>query len=155
MQFDLIARSSVNVMVTASEAGDRLAWARAIHDGGLRRDGPFVAVRPAITGQIRAADAEAWFVRAVRGTLFIDDVGQLGSDAQARLCSLLSAQSRRISAAMSSNGDDRVRVIAGSGRSLLADLAVGAFNDALFYRLNVIHIDELHPGESGEHAMKA
>jgi CBS domain-containing protein len=155
VELDLIAHSSVNVMVTAGEAAERLAWARRIHEGVLHRDGPFVAVRPDINGPLRAVDVDEWFARAVRGTLFIDDVGQLGPDAQARLCSLLSAQSHRIGAATSSDGDGRVRVIAGSGRSLLPDLAVGAFNDALFYRLNVIHIDEMHQGESGEHTMKA
>jgi CBS domain-containing protein len=155
VELDPIVHSSVNVMVTASEAAERLAWARRIHEGVLHRDGPFVAVCPEINGQPGAVDVEEWFARAVRGTLFIDDIGQLSPDAQARLCSLLSAQSHRIGRATAFNSDGRVRVIAGSGRSLLADLAVGTFNDALFYRLNVIHIDEMHQGESGEHTMQA
>jgi CBS domain-containing protein len=155
MELDLIAHSSANVMVTASEAGERLAWACRIHEALTHHGGRFVAVCPALNGQIRPADVEEWFGRAARGTLFVDDVGRLGPDAQARLSSLLSAQSHRIGPATSSNSDGRVRVIAGSGRSLLADLAVGAFNAALFYRLNVIHIDEMHQGESGEHTMKA
>jgi CBS domain-containing protein len=53
------------------------------------------------------------------------------------------------------NGEDRVRVITGSHRSLRAALAVGAFDDTLFYRLNVIHIDHMRPDEAGEHGMKA
>jgi two-component system response regulator HydG len=151
MELDLIAHSSANVMVTASEAGERLAWARWIHEGLPRREGRFVAVCPAINGQIRAADVDEWFARAARGTLFIDDVGQLGPDAQVRLSSLLSAQSRRMSAVTTPNGDGRVRVVAGSARSLGADLATGAFNDTLFYRLNVIHIDLMHQDDTGAH----
>jgi CBS domain-containing protein len=50
---------------------------------------------------------------------------------------------------------DRVRVIAGSGRSLRADLAARAFDETLFYRLNVIHLDQMHQHEEGERPMKA
>jgi CBS domain-containing protein len=153
IEIDLIALSSANVMVTASEADERLAWARRIHDP--RRDGPFVVGRPSITGQIRAADVDEWFGRSAGGTLFIDDVGQLGPDAQARLSSLLGAQSHRISPVTKRAGDGRVRVVAGSHRSLGADLATGAFNETLFYRLNVIHIDRMHQDDTGAHTMKA
>jgi CBS domain-containing protein len=155
MDLDLLSHSLVNVMVTASESVDRMAWARRIHDCVPRLDGPFVAVYPTMNRQIRAADVDEWFARAARGTLFIDDVGQLEPDGQARLNLLLSAQSHRTSAVTVPDGDDRVRVIAGSSRSLRADLTVGAFNDALFYRLNVIHIDRMHSDDAGEHSMKA
>jgi two-component system response regulator HydG len=148
VELDLIAHSSVNVMVTASEAEDRMTWARAICDRAPRRDGPFVAVYPAMDRQSSAADVEEWFARAARGTLFIDDVGQLGPDAQARLSSLLTAQSRRISGVTMADGDGRVRVIAGCGRSLHADLAAGAFNDKLYYQLNQIRIDQTHQDEA-------
>jgi two-component system response regulator HydG len=148
VELDLIAHSSVNVMVTASDAADRMAWARAICERVPRCDGPFVAVYPAMDRQSSAADIDDWFARAARGTLFIDDVGQLGPDAQARLSSLLTAQSRRISGVTMADGDGRVRVIAGSGRSLRADLAAGAFNDKLYYQLNPIHIDQTHRDEA-------
>jgi CBS domain-containing protein len=50
----------------------------------------------------------------------------------------------------------RVRVIAGSDRSLTADVALGVFSDELFYRLNVIHIDLARRYDApGEHPMKA
>jgi two-component system response regulator HydG len=150
MDLDLAARSPVNVMVTARNGADRVAWARALHDRSPRRDGPFVVACPVMSRQSPAADIDEWFARAARGTLFIDDVGQLGPDAQARLSSLLNAQSRRHSAVTMPNGDGGVRLIAGSGRSLRADLAAGAFNEALFYRLNVIHIDLLQQDDAGE-----
>jgi two-component system response regulator HydG len=149
VDLDLAARSLVNVLVTASNAADRAAWARTLHDRSAHRDGPFVVVCPAMNRRIHAADIDEWFARAARGTLFIDDIGQLGPDAQVRLSSLLSAQSCRISATTMPDGDGRVRVIAGSGRSLCAELAAGAFDDTLFYRLNVIHIDRMHQDEAG------
>jgi DNA-binding NtrC family response regulator len=150
MELDLAARSPVNVMVTARNGADRVAWARALHDRSPHRDGPFVVARPVMSRQIPAVDIDEWFARAARGTLFIDDVGQLGPDAQARLSSLLSAQSRRVSAVTTPNGEGGVRVIAGSGRSLRTDLAAGAFNETLFYRLNVIHIDQMQQEDAVE-----
>jgi CBS domain-containing protein len=154
MELDLIAHSSVNVMVTADAPDDRLAWARAIHERVPQRYGPFVAVGAAMRRPTRAADVEEWFARAARGTWFIDDVDQLGPDAQTRLRSLLDAQSCT-NAVTSPHRDGPVRVISGSGRSLRADLAAGAFSDTLFYRLNVVHIDQLDQDGAGAHTMKA
>jgi hypothetical protein len=58
VELDLIAHSSVNVMVTAGEGAERLAWARRIHDGVLHCDGPFVAVWREINGPLRAGDVD-------------------------------------------------------------------------------------------------
>jgi CBS domain-containing protein len=155
VEVELIAHAAVNVMVTATEAGERVAWARRIHDCVLRRDGPFVAVYPVVHQPIRAGEVDEWFARAERGTLFIDEIGELGADAQARLSTLIGAQSHPINGAPVAHGNGRVRVIAGSGRSLRADVAAGTFDDTLFYRLNVVHVDQAQHNEPGEHAMKA
>jgi DNA-binding NtrC family response regulator len=82
--------------------------------------------------------------------LFIDHIGQLAIGAQARLGSLLRAQSCPIGGVTTLDDDRRVRIVAGSSRSLYADLAAGAFDDTLFYRLNVIHIDLIHHREPEE-----
>jgi CBS domain-containing protein len=100
----------------------------------------------------RCDDVNYWFGRAAGGTLFIDHIEQLSLDAQGQLFSLLSEQSLG-DAAMMPVATDCVRVVAGSNRSLGAELALGAFSRALFYRLNVIHIYHLH--HNGEDAMKA
>jgi CBS domain-containing protein len=155
VDLELVARSAANVMVTAREAAERVAWARWIRERGAHRRGPFIAVRVAMNRQVRAADVDKWFARAAGGTLFIDCVEHLSADGQARLNALLSDQSRRSNGVAAVNGEDRVRVITGSHRSLRAALAVGAFDDTLFYRLNVIHIDHMRPDEAGEHGMKA
>jgi two-component system response regulator HydG len=151
---DLAARSSVNVMVTASNGGDRAAWARAIHDRSGRRAGPFVTIYahtvPAISGTVRPQDLDDCFDRAAGGTLFIDHVGHLSPHAQARLLSLVTDPLRQANGTPTRRANQRVRVVVGSDRSLDPDLAAGTFSDVLFYRLNVIRIDQIHPHESGE-----
>lgn len=156
---DVAAQSPVNVMVTVSDHAGRTPWARSIHDRSARRDGPFVAVCSDVLHAIEdgdgAEDVDAWFARAAGGTLFIDNVARLSAHAQTRLMSLLTEQSRDAAADEARSEGHCVRVIAGCNRSLLADLAVGAFSDSLFYRLNVIHIDGMHRSTPGEHIMKA
>jgi DNA-binding NtrC family response regulator len=144
--FDLAARVPLNVMMTAGDSAARAAWAHAIHDRSARLRGPFVVVYPAVSRKVCAEDVDDCFKRAAGGTLFIDHVEQLSPDAQERLLSLLSEQSRHASGA-TLPPDYRVRIIAGSDRSLRADLAAGVFSDVLFYRLNVIHIDRMHQGQ--------
>jgi CBS domain-containing protein len=116
-----------------------------------------VCGRPIFSGNrlTCSGDVDHWFERAAGGTLFIDRVGDLSTSAQGRLLSLLTEQSHDRSATRTPHQDRQVRIITGSDRSLRADLAVGTFSDALFYRLNVIHIDQLHRDEPGEEAMRA
>jgi DNA-binding NtrC family response regulator len=148
----VVACSVVNVMVTASDAADRGIWARTIHENSARRDRPFVAVSgqaaPASDG---AGSIDAWFGQAAGGTLFIDRVGDLSIRAQERLLLLLAEQSPPANGTIP-HADRGVRVVTGSNRSLSADLARGAFSDALFYRLNMIHIDLMNRNASGERA---
>jgi two-component system response regulator HydG len=135
-------------MLTALQSADRATWARRIHERGARQDGPFVAVCghcvPSGNRAVGGPDVDAWFERAAGGTLFIDRVGDLSLEAQDALLRQLARQSRRASGATVSAADERVRVIAGSNRPLRTDLAGGGFSEALFYRLNVIHLDRMH-----------
>ena len=159
IDLDLAARSSVNVMVTANDGAERAALGRTLHSRSTQCDGPFVAVcgrsLAAGDGAVCGADVDHWFERATGGTLFIDQVGDLTPHAQARLLSLLTEQTRQRSEAATLHRDRPVRIIAGSNRSLSADLEVGAFSETLFYRLNVFHIDQMHQDEPGEEAMRA
>ena len=145
---ELAAGSAVNVMLTASNGAARAAWARAIHDRSARRGHPFVAVsgraRPAIRRAGLTEEVDGWFERAAGGTLFIDHVAGLTPSAQARLLLALTAQADHTEAAAMRPNGHHVRVIAGSSRSLGTDLASGGFSEALFYRLNVIHLNHLH-----------
>ena len=144
---NVAARSSVNVLVTARSAQNRAAIARMIHAGSARCHGPFVAVcSPPPPTSIRPGipDVDGWFERAAGGTLFIDQVGRLSPNAQATLLSRLTRETHRADRPTLSPANHQVRVIAGSDRSLRADLVMGLFSDELFYRLNAIHIDQTH-----------
>jgi CBS domain-containing protein len=145
---ELVARSFVTVLVTARNSADRAAWARTIHDRSARCEGPFATVCghpiPPANRVVCREDVDRWFERAAGGTLFIDHVGALSSDAQHRLSWLLAEQSRDRSATATPYRDGHVRIISATDRSLRADLAVGAFSDVLFYRLNLISIDLRH-----------
>jgi DNA-binding NtrC family response regulator len=138
--FDLTC-CPVNVMRTAGTGPQRARWARVIHDRCGR--GPFVAVsgHSAVTRNHASGDDVArWFERAAGGTLFIDRIGKLSPPAQDRLFSLLTEQLRGGSGTKA-GGDRHVRIITGCDRPLAAAVKEGAFESALFYRLNEIHID--------------
>lgn len=147
---ELAAHSPVNVMVTACDGAQRAAWARTIHLRSARCDRSFVATcgcpLPGTHGGVSTCDIDDWFVRAAGGTLFIDRIGQLSAQAQALLVWRLTDQMYRAGDATMARRDAGVRIIAGSDRSLHADLSGGAFSEELFYRLNVIHIDRLSAG---------
>ena len=71
----------------------------------------------------------------------IDDLAGLTPEAQAQLYCLLEDRTLRETAAVDAGADDEgVRVIAGASHHLDAERAQGGFCEAVFYRLNVVHI---------------
>jgi DNA-binding NtrC family response regulator len=140
--FEVAVRSRCNVLITADAGCDRLACARAIHENDGRGNASFVAVRsdgsPLLEEAARGANVDDWFQEAAGGTLFIDDVGLMSRRAQVRLWLCLTRQA--VGGAASTM--DRVRVIAGTDHSLRAAAAAGSFSEALFYRLNAIHLQQ-------------
>ena len=94
-------------------------------------------------GDVRSAgthrDTIGWFERANRGTLFIDEIGELDSRLQEALLTFVETGEVRRGGSRPDLTTD-VRIIAASGRDLHNEVIAGRFNAALFYRLNVIHI---------------
>jgi NtrC-family two-component system response regulator AlgB len=89
----------------------------------------------AFTGAI--ADVAGKVQEAEGGTLFLDEVGDLTSDAQARLLRFLNDRTyERLGEARERQAD--VRLIAATNRSLEEEVRAGRFREDLFYRLNVI-----------------
>lgn len=138
---DLTSRTSVPVLITSDSRNQRQTRARLIHATGSAASGPFVTYSAAESGDAMGTDLRQTFERARGGTLFVDDVGKLSTVAQEDLCELL--QEYAPAPANSTRTASGVRVIAGASQHLDSDLQSGIFCEALFYRLNIVHINLL------------
>jgi CBS domain-containing protein len=161
----IAAHSDLCVLITSDHSGARNEYARSIHSAGPRRSGPFVEFdcglsnmagdrqRPtAAVDDDVAASCRHRFHAARGGTLFLDRIELMGQDVQALLMSLLSERVLRRGVPVA-KGDGEPRIIAGATRSLITAISVGTFNEALFYRLNAVHID-ITSGHRREEPMK-
>jgi len=93
--------------------------------------GAFTGAHVSTLGIIRSAD---------RGTLFLDEIGELPQSVQAKL--LRTIQEREVRPVGSSKRYPvDIRVIAATNRDLEEEVLKGSFNEALFYRLNVVNIN--------------
>lgn len=152
---DSVRDSNATILLTGESGTGKEMVARAIHKHGCRADKPFVAVncaaipegllesemfghrKGAFTGAV--ADRVGRFMQADKGTLFLDEVGDMPLALQAKI--LRALQERVIEPV----GDPRerkvdVRVIAATNKNLLQAVADKEFREDLYYRLNVFPI---------------
>ena len=150
-----VAPSRATVLVEGESGTGKELVARAIHDHSDRKDKPFVVVncgalsegileselfgheRGAFSGAVTSRKGR--FELADRGSLFIDEIGELPPQAQVKLLRFLQNQEfERVggSVVLKSNA----RIIAATNRDLKAMVRTGAFREDLFYRINVVHI---------------
>lgn len=156
--FSLIRRLAphAKVVLVSGETGTgKELAARAFHQVGARRSGPFVTincsavvdtlfeselfghVRGAFTGAVESKPGV--FEAAHTGTLFLDEVGELPQSVQAKLLRALeNGEVQRVGSLQPKRVD--VTVIAATNRDLRADVAAGRFRGDLFYRLNVVEV---------------
>src|SRR5262245_51268647 len=149
------ARVDVTVLVTGETGTGKELVARAIHHFSSRRAGPFVKVNCAamprelleseLFGYERGAFTGAHklkigkFEAAHRGTIFLDEIGDLHPALQAKLLHVLQdGEFSRIGGKSTLSVD--VRVLAATNQDLERAVAEGRFREDLYYRLNVIHI---------------
>ena len=150
-----VAPTNANVMIMGESGTGKELVAAALHSRSDRRDFPFVPIncaaipetlmeselfghmRGAFTGAVQ--QKKGLFEQAHRGTLFLDEVGELPSNMQSKLLRAIQERSfRRIGGNDDISVD--VRIICASKQNLEDLMKGGAFRDDLFFRLNVIQI---------------
>jgi two-component system nitrogen regulation response regulator GlnG len=147
--------TDLTVTITGESGTGKELVARALHDYGKRRNGPFVAVnmaaiprelieselfgheKGAFTGAL--ARAVGRFEQAQGGTLFLDEIGDMPIEAQTRLLRVLQEGEYTTVGGRNPIRAD-VRIVAATHRDLRALIRQGIFREDLFYRLNVVPI---------------
>jgi two-component system, NtrC family, nitrogen regulation response regulator GlnG len=151
-----VVQNDLGVLILGESGTGKELVARAIHDLGGRKTGPFVAVnmaaiprelieaelfgheRGAFTGA--AARVAGRFEQAARGTLFLDEIGDMPMEAQTRLLRVLQ------SGEFTTVGGNRlikanVRIVSATNKNLLSLVESGSFREDLYYRLNIIPVE--------------
>src|SRR6059058_5920213 len=152
-QIQLMAPTNGRVLIFGESGTGKELVAHAIHGQSLRREETFVEVNCAAIpedlieselfghrkGSIATVteDKEGKFLKANRGTLFLDEVGDMSLKTQAKVLRTLEEQN------FTPVGGDEpvtvdVRVIASTNKDLEEEISRGNFREDLFYRLNVV-----------------
>jgi two-component system nitrogen regulation response regulator GlnG len=150
-----LTTADLTVMINGESGTGKELVARALHDYGKRRGGPFIAVnmaaiprelieselfgheRGAFTGATNRSQGR--FEQANGGTLFLDEIGDMPPEAQTRLLRVLQ-EGEFTSVGGRQPIKANVRIIAATHRDLRNSIRLGQFREDLFYRLNVVPI---------------
>jgi len=152
---ETVAPTSSTVLITGESGTGKELVARAIHVNSPRRERPFVALncgavsetlldselfghmRGAFTGA--EANKKGLIEVAEKGTIFLDEIGEMSPQVQVKLLRVLQERRfRRVGGTEEVEAD--IRIIAATNRDLTKMVAEGQFREDLFYRINVIPV---------------
>jgi len=152
---DRVANTDASVVITGESGTGKEVIAEAIHRKSKRSAHPFVKVnlggissslfesemfghkRGAFTDA--SADRAGRFAKAEKGTIFLDEIGDLALESQVKLLRVLQEKTYEVLGSSKTIKTD-VRVISATHRSLDSMVKEGSFREDLFYRINLIHI---------------
>jgi two-component system, NtrC family, response regulator len=150
-----VAVSDATVLLTGETGTGKEVFAQAIHNAGNRRKQNFIAVNcsafskellenelfghkaGAFTGAIN--DTKGIFEEANNGTVFLDEIGEMPLDLQAKLLRVLET-GEFLKVGDSRTTKINVRIIAATNRDLQKEIEAGNFREDLFYRIAVFQI---------------
>ena len=148
-----LTQTDLTVMITGESGTGKELVARALHEYGKRRTGPFVAINVAaiprelveseLFGHEKGAFTGAQtrhtgrFEQAEGGTLFLDEIGDMPMEVQTRLLRVLQEGEYTTVGGRTPIKTD-VRIIAATNRDLQQQIEQGLFREDLYYRLNVV-----------------
>jgi transcriptional regulator with PAS, ATPase and Fis domain len=150
------AANNSTVLIIGESGTGKEMFAQSIHLASERKNGPFVAVNCAAIPQslleselfgyeegaftgARKTGKSGLFVEAHKGTIFLDEIGEIGIELQARLLRVL--QEREVRPV----GSNKVipvdiRIITATNKKLLQEVEKGNFRNDLYYRLNILKL---------------
>jgi two-component system nitrogen regulation response regulator GlnG len=148
-----LMQTDLTVMISGESGTGKELVARALHDYGKRKKGPFVAInmaaipRDLIESELFGHEKGAFtganqrsagrFEQAENGTLFLDEIGDMPMEAQTRLLRVLQ-QSEYTTVGGRTPIKTNVRIIAATNKDLRTSIQQGSFREDLFFRLNVV-----------------
>jgi len=150
-----VAPTEASVLITGESGTGKELVAEAVHRNSRRRGGPFVKVNlggisstlfeSEMFGHVRGAFTDARetrrgrFETADRGTIFLDEIGELDGSSQVKLLRVLQDRTFEVLGSSRAKTVD-VRVVAATNRVLHELVQRGEFREDLLYRLNLINI---------------
>lgn len=150
-----VAVTDVTVLLTGETGTGKEVFAQAIHRNSLRKDNAFIAVNcsafskdlleseifghkaGSFTGAVK--DKKGLFEVADNGTIFLDEIGEMAFELQAKLLRVLEA-GEYIKIGDTKPTRVNVRIISATNRNLKKEIEQGHFREDLFYRLSVFQI---------------
>ena len=151
----LIAPTDLTVLITGESGVGKEVFPQIIHQNSIRKHGPYIAVncgaipegtidselfgheKGSFTGAL--AERKGYFEVADKGTIFLDEVGELPLATQARLLRVLE-YGEFIKVGSSKVQKTDVRIVAATNVDLLNAIRKGKFREDLYYRLNTVPI---------------